>query len=157
MEVKKLKNYSKRGLNQCEEDTSTAATLHVPMREGKRSARWLRLNWCPPPPSKPLRVVPLNSPDKIHSSQKAVLPISAESCEFIPTSSCPPQESWRSSLLIDDWTDLTSIGSFCSASEAGKVLIVQAFNISAVPDLHRNPNRGTHLPVKFLISPLTFL
>lgn len=39
MEVKKLKNYSKRGLNQCEEDTSTAATLHVPMREGKRSAR----------------------------------------------------------------------------------------------------------------------
>ena len=157
MEVKKLKNYSKYSLNQCKGDTNIAATLQVAIIERKRPARWLCSNWCPPPLSKPTRAVPLNSLDKICSSQKAALPISAESCEFSPTSSCPPQESGRSSLLIDVWTGMTSVGYFYSASEAGKALIMQVFNISAMPDLHRNPNPGKHLPVKFLISPLTFL
>lgn len=46
---------------------------------------------------------------------------------------------------------------FYSASEAVKVLIIQKFNFSAMPDLQRNANPGTHLLVKFLISPLTFL
>lgn len=106
MEVKTLKNYAKHGLNQCEEDTSPAATLQVPTIERKRSARWLCSNRCPPPLGKSAQAEPLNSLDKIRSSQKAALPISAESCEFIPTSSCPPQESGRSSLLIDVWTGI---------------------------------------------------
>lgn len=90
-------------------------------------------------------------------SQLTALPISAESCEFIPTSSCPPQESGRSSLLTDVWTGTGSAGSFCRASEVGEVLIMQVLNTNAMPDFHRNPNPGTHFPVKFFISPLTFL
>lgn len=157
MEAKTPKTYSKQSLNQCEGDTSTAATLQVPTVERRRSAQWLCSNRCPPPLRTSTWAVPLNSLDKTRSSQQAALPVSAESSEFIPTSSCPPQESRHSSLLIDVWTGMTSIGSFYRASEARKALIMQVFNISAMPDLHRNPNPGTHLPVKFLISPLTFL
>lgn len=157
MEVKKLKHYSKHGLNQCEDDASAAATLQVPTEERKRSAWWLYSNWCPPLMSKSTQMVPLNSLGMICSLKEAELPVSAESCEFIRSSSCPPQASGHSSLFIDIWTGMTYTGSFSSASEAGKALIMQIFNISAMPDLHRNPNPGTHLPVEFLISPLTFL
>lgn len=55
-----------------------------------------------------------------HDSQLTALPISAESCEFIPTSSCLPQESGRSSPLTDVCAGRDLLGLSTAPQRQGK-------------------------------------
>ena len=85
---------------------NTAATVQVPAIEGKRSARWLCSNWCPAPLSKSTRAVPLNSLDKIRSSQRAAANFSwvmwIHPDQLLPT---PGIQTFQSFNRCPNWHD----------------------------------------------------